>query len=403
MVDTVKDVLLGGYALYKELKSIHNDIIANRESVQYVLSRLEGVADKVHELATSGSPTDRELAPARNFEALVRDISAFVQQFTKHDRKTGKVRKLLTWSTKAYNRKEDQGALEDFLTRLDRCSRDLNLKITFDIKSDVKDIAEMLQLDGVQMHDMIVAMQKEVLAQGDQLKEDLFDKFDTQFNLVNDCLRELRAQKTGPSAVASSGSLIDQLVAFDQQYQFVCTKEPHDDVDDDDKDEAELGAGAFGEVYLIRGKIITDERFAVKLLRLKKVENAGVDPITMRMEACNLRRLTHVNIIRMWGECQYKKGKWYGIIMEYAAGGSVQAYIDSANNKPVLHTKQWLQELCEGLSHMHQEARMQHRDLKPHNLMLSSRLVLKIADLGLACAHETAQSLSKKGTQLYMY
>ena len=64
--------------------------------------------------------------------------------------------------------------------------------------------------------------------------------------------------------------------------------------------------------------------------------------------------------------------------------------------------RQWLLELGQGLCHMHHECRMQHRDLKPHNLLLDGQDRLKISDLGLACAYQTVQSLSKQGTQLYM-
>jgi serine/threonine protein kinase len=189
------------------------------------------------------------------------------------------------------------------------------------------------------------------------------------------------------------------LPALEQQYQYVDVDHPHDPVPDND--DASLGEGAFGEVFLLKGRF-QDELFAVKLLKLRKVKNAGVSTDTLRQEAANLRRLTHPNIIRMWAECQEDKGKFYGIVMEFAAGGSVQTHIQKAGGKTVPQSKRWFEELCAGLHHMHQECRMQHRDVKPQNLLLGNNDRLKIADLGLACAYQTAQSLSKQGTSLYM-
>jgi serine/threonine protein kinase len=182
-------------------------------------------------------------------------------------------------------------------------------------------------------------------------------------------------------------------------YLYVDVNDPHSPVSD--RDDSSLGEGAFGEVFLAKGKF-NGELVAIKMLKLKKVKSHGVSIDTMRQEAASLRRLTHINIVRIWSECQEEDGKLYGIVMEYAPGGSVQGRLKYAAGKGLPQARQWLLELGQGLCHMHHECRMQHRDLKPHNLLLDGQDRLKISDLGLACAYQTAQSLSKQGTGLYM-
>jgi serine/threonine protein kinase len=174
-----------------------------------------------------------------------------------------------------------------------------------------------------------------------------------------------------------------------------------------DDDEASLGAGAFGEVYCMRGKI-DNQIYAVKQIKVKKAEKAA-DMVKGQLleEGSNMQRLNHRNIIRCWNQCQLGDGKVYCLVMDYADSGNLHEYMLKNGKVPTQQVRKWMAQLCAGLHHMHRECRMLHRDLKPQNLLLShdnvsGELIIRITDFGLACLYETALSMSKAGSHQYM-
>ena len=322
MVDSARDVLWAAYHIYEEIKGMNAEIIANKKSMSLLTSRFEGVATDVKDMVERGDVSDQKLVPARNFLRLCEDARDFLLQFSRNDHATGLAGKAFAWASKAYNRKGDKAALVEFLHRLDTCSADLNLRVTMDVKKDVAEIAILLQEDGDAMREML----GELLENQDGQARNM----EAQFNAIKDAINELKLQQGGDlssnSSVAtttsSNGSTTSgwcaMLPAVSEQYDYVSTDASHELVDD--RDDASIGEGAFGEVFLTKGRF-HKELYAIKLVKIKKVERAGVSTDAMRQEAANMRRLSHVNIIRMWAECQEDKGKLYGIVMEYAAGG----------------------------------------------------------------------------------
>jgi hypothetical protein len=411
MVDTAVGILKVSFEIYTEIKGVNDGIIANRKPVSLLTSRLGGVAEEANAIVESGDASGRKMEPARNYCTLYADGRDFLCQFTKHDRVAGLARKAFAWASKARNREAGQAALEDFLKRLDACSRDLDLRVTLGIKQSSQQLKEetasiitLLQEDGGETRDVLQEFCHAAL----QSQDDHARVQEAQFHLLQSATSELDIRLTSSSEGSTCGSTDSSsakkgtgwcatLPALEQQRQRADVDHPHDPASDNG--DASLGEEAFGEVFLLRGRF-QDELFAVKLLKLRKGKNAGVSTETLRQEAANLRRLTHPNTIRTWAECQEDKGKFYGVVMEFAAGGPVHTHVQKAGGKTVPQSKRWFEELCAGLHHLHQECRTQHRDLKPQNLLLGDNGRLKIAYLGLVCACQTAQSLSKQGTSL---
>uniref|UniRef100_A0A7N8YFL7 Sterile alpha motif and leucine zipper containing kinase AZK n=1 Tax=Mastacembelus armatus TaxID=205130 RepID=A0A7N8YFL7_9TELE len=144
------------------------------------------------------------------------------------------------------------------------------------------------------------------------------------------------------------------------------------------------GGGSFGSVYRARW-ISKDKEVAVK--KLLKIEN----------EAEILSVLSHRNIIQFYGAIVEAPN--YGIVTEYASGGSLYEYL-SSNESEAMDLGQimtWAAEIARGMHYLHSEAPVKviHRDLKSRNVVLSADKILKICDFGASrfVTHTTHMSL----------
>uniref|UniRef100_A0A8C6PX62 Sterile alpha motif and leucine zipper containing kinase AZK n=1 Tax=Nothobranchius furzeri TaxID=105023 RepID=A0A8C6PX62_NOTFU len=144
------------------------------------------------------------------------------------------------------------------------------------------------------------------------------------------------------------------------------------------------GGGSFGSVYRARW-ISQDKEVAVK--KLLKIEN----------EAEILSVLSHRNIIQFYGAVVEAPN--YGIVTEYASGGSLYDYLssDESETMDMGQIMSWAAEIARGMHYLHSEAPIKviHRDLKSRNVVLAADKVLKICDFGASkfLSHTTHMSL----------
>src|SRR5689334_9259682 len=139
-----------------------------------------------------------------------------------------------------------------------------------------------------------------------------------------------------------------------------------------------LGSGGMGEVYLAVDKLL-DRKVAIKLLSQSQASNGHSQRHLLR-EARAAAGLDHPNICTIH-EVGEHDGHGY-IAMQYVEGETLASIIA----REPLSTDQTLSVACqlsEALAAAHAVGII-HRDIKPHNLMLTPKGQLKVLDFGLA-------------------
>jgi serine/threonine-protein kinase len=162
-----------------------------------------------------------------------------------------------------------------------------------------------------------------------------------------------------------------------------------------------LGAGGMGSVYLAR-QISLDRDVALKVMSRELAGKAGFVERFYR-EARLMARLDHPNIVHCYGVGQ-EQG-WHYLAMEYVDGGSLQDWLKKVRQLSVGDALHVVLACAGALQHAH-EQQLIHRDVKPANVLISSKGVVKVADLGLAKALDEDLAVTRTGmgggTPLYM-
>ncbi len=153
---------------------------------------------------------------------------------------------------------------------------------------------------------------------------------------------------------------------------------------------AELGRGGMGVVY--KGYESSLNRYvAIKVLADSLAHDEGVKERFLR-EARSMAALNDPHIIQIYfiGE---DEGQTF-FVMEFVEGESLGSMLKREGNLTVAQSAKVIQQTALGLSTAHDRG-VVHRDIKPGNLMITSRGSVKIADFGIALSNE---DFSKKLT-----
>ena len=156
----------------------------------------------------------------------------------------------------------------------------------------------------------------------------------------------------------------------------------------------ELGTGGMGKVY--RARDATLER-VVALKMLAPALSKDQEYVRRFLkEARAVARLNHPNIVQI-----YDFGcvdSIYYLAMEFVDGRSLGHRLRTGRFSEV-DALQIVRQVCRALSVAHAEG-IVHRDIKPDNLMLTSRGDLKLVDLGIAKRVDEDQSITQTGQSI---
>ena len=140
----------------------------------------------------------------------------------------------------------------------------------------------------------------------------------------------------------------------------------------------ELGRGGMGTVYQAR-QVGLNRTVAIKLLWLGHGGTAVDTAIRLGKGPKALARLTHPHIIQVY-QVGMSDG-WVFAVFEYVDGGDLKAALKNGVWSPIAAAR-LVRTLAKTVQYMHDQG-VVHCDLKPSNILLSSRGVPKIADFGL--------------------
>lgn len=146
----------------------------------------------------------------------------------------------------------------------------------------------------------------------------------------------------------------------------------------------ELGRGGMGVVYLAHNTIMGRDE-VLKVMGSHIMERPGIFDRFQR-EIRAVARLRHPNIVAAYSA--FRLGGGLVFAMEYVEGMDLARLVKVKGPLPVVHAAYFAQQAARGLQHAHERG-MVHRDIKPHNLMLThdgDLRVVKILDFGLAKA-----------------
>ncbi len=162
----------------------------------------------------------------------------------------------------------------------------------------------------------------------------------------------------------------------------------------------ERGRGSFATVYIARD-VENNHISAIKVMHFE-LSNDGELLARFQREAHILLNLSDPHIVRIadYGE----DNNLHFIVMDYVDGQNLKYHVLNYGPMDPSRALQYAQQIAEGLDTAYKHG-VVHRDIKPQNILINTKGVVKITDFGLARSRETVtltQSNVFMGTAYYI-
>lgn len=146
----------------------------------------------------------------------------------------------------------------------------------------------------------------------------------------------------------------------------------------------ERGSGSFGTVYIARD-LQSNYLYAAKIMHLDHAYDSELLE-RFKREAYLLHSLNDPHIVRVvdYGN----DNNIYFIIMHHVDGENLKHHLQTYGPMDPLTALNYVLQVAEGLDAAYKRG-IVHRDIKPQNILVSNKGVVKIADFGLSRSKET--------------
>jgi serine/threonine-protein kinase len=134
-----------------------------------------------------------------------------------------------------------------------------------------------------------------------------------------------------------------------------------------------IGSGGFGTVYL------AEDTWIGKRVALKVPHKQGVDFGELLREPRLLASLNHPNIVTIL--TAEKQENVFFIVMEFVPGETLETIIAREGPLDVARALDYTCQISNAVDHAHRQGIL-HRDLRPSNVLVADRGLVKVADFG---------------------
>ena len=157
-----------------------------------------------------------------------------------------------------------------------------------------------------------------------------------------------------------------------------------------------LGSGAMATVFLAK-QVSLDRLVAIKVLPKKFSSDANFINRFYK-EGRSAAQLNHANIVQAYDVGH--AGDHHYFVMEYVEGETVYDRTKAEKRLQEPDAIDILIQASKALQHAHERGLI-HRDIKPKNIMITGRNVVKLADLGLARAVDDVAAAKAEAGRAY--
>ena len=151
----------------------------------------------------------------------------------------------------------------------------------------------------------------------------------------------------------------------------------------------ELGQGGMAIVYEAQD-LLLDRKVALKMLRGEYVNDANFIK-RFRHEAKAVARLSHPNVVNIYDIGQ--DGNYQYLVMEDVEGTNLKDLIQKKGRLELEEALRLAKQILAALTVAH-ENNIIHCDIKPHNILLTRDMQVKVTDFGIARAISSATTMT---------